>query len=152
VARQLAAYEVPGLADYLRQQSSLEEILRHDARSGLDFIASGGRTTEPQRLLEDTGLPRLFDRLFELYDVVLVDTPPTMVAFDAALLAPYTDFSLYVVEWDRTPRRAVEAGIEHLHSFDIPVGGVVLTKVDLERQRQYSDYVDFCFRSSDYYS
>ncbi|MGE5478445.1 MAG: GumC family protein [Bacteroidales bacterium] len=152
VARQLAAYEVPGLADYLRQQSSLEEILRHDARSGLDFIASGGRTTEPQRLLEDAGLPRLFDRLFELYDVVLVDTPPTMVAFDAALLAPYTDFSLYVVEWDRTPRRAVEAGIEHLRSFDIPVGGVVLTKVDLERQRQYSDYVDFCFRSSDYYS
>lgn len=151
VARQLAAYEVPGLSDYLRQQSSLEEILRHDARSGLDFIASGGRTTEPQRLLEDAGLPKLFERLFDLYDMVLVDTPPTMVAFDAALLAPFVDFSLYVVEWDRTPRRAVEAGIEHLRSFDIPVGGVVLTKVDLDRQRQYSDYVDFCFRSSDYY-
>ncbi|HLO76691.1 MAG TPA: Wzz/FepE/Etk N-terminal domain-containing protein [Magnetospirillum sp.] len=151
VARQLAAYEVPGLTDYLRQQSSLEEILRHDSRSGLDFVASGGRTTEPQRLLEDAGLPKLFDRLFALYDMVLVDTPPTMVAFDAALLAPYADFSLYVVEWDRTPKRAVEAGIEHLRSFEIPVGGVVLTKVDLERQRQYSDYVDFCFRSSDYY-
>lgn len=151
VARQLAAYEVPGLADYLRQQSSLEEIVRHDARSGLDFIASGGRTTEPQRLLEDVALPRLFERLFSLYDMVLVDTPPTMVAFDAALLAPFVDFSLYVVEWDNTPRRAVEAGIEHLRSFGIPVGGIVLTKVDLERQRQYSDYVDFCFRSSDYY-
>lgn len=151
VARQLAAYEVPGLSDYLRQQSSLEEIVRHDTRSGLDFIASGGRTTEPQRLLEDAGLARLFERLFDLYDMVLVDTPPTMVAFDAALLAPLADFSLYVVEWDRTPRRAVEAGIEHLRSFEIPVGGVVLTKVDLERQRQYSDYVDFCFRSSDYY-
>lgn len=151
VARQLAAYEVPGLSDYLRQQSSLEEIIRHDARSGLDFIASGGRTTEPQRLLEDTGLPKLFDRLFQLYDMVLVDTPPTMVAFDTALLAAFADFSLYVVEWDRTPRRAVEAGIEHLRSFGIPIGGVVLTKVDLERQRQYSDYVDFCFRSSDYY-
>lgn len=151
VARQLAAYEVPGLSDYLRQQASLEEIVRHDARSGLDFIASGGRTTEPHRLLEDAGLPKLFERLFELYDMVLVDTPPTMVAFDAALLAAYADFSLYVVEWDRTPKRAVEAGIEHLRTFDIPVGGVVLTKVDLDRQRQYSDYVDFCFRSSDYY-
>ena len=151
VARQLSAYEVPGLADYLRQQASFEEIVRHDARSGLDFIASGGRTNEPQRMLEDAGLPRLFDRLFELYDMVLVDTPPTMVAFDAALLEAFADFALYVVEWDKTPRRAVEAGIEHLRSFDIPVGGVVLTKVDLERQRQYSDYVDFCFRSSDYY-
>ena len=151
VARQLGAYEVPGIADYLRQQASLEEIVRHDTRSGLDFIASGGRTTEPQRLLEDPATAKLFDTLFQRYDAVLVDTPPTMVAFDAALLAPLTDFALYVVEWDRTPRRAVEAGIEHLRSFDIPVGGVVLTKVDLDRQRQYSDYVDFCFRSSDYY-
>jgi capsular exopolysaccharide synthesis family protein len=151
VARQLGAYEVPGLSDFLRQQSSLEEIVRHDTRSGLDFIAAGGHTTEPQRLLEDAALPRLFDHLFGRYDMVLVDTPPTMVAFDAALLAPFADFSLYVVEWDKTPKRAVEAGIEHLRSFDIPVGGVVLTKVDLERQRQYSDYVDFCFRSSDYY-
>lgn len=151
VAHQLGAYEVPGLSDFLRQQSSLEEILRHDTRSGLDFITSGGRTSEPQRLLEDAGLPKLFAHLFDRYHMVLVDTPPTMVAFDAALLAPFADFSLYVVEWDRTPKRAVEAGIEHLRSFDIPIGGVVLTKVDLDRQRQYSDYVDFCFRSSDYY-
>jgi len=151
VARQLGAYEVPGLADYLRQQASLEEILRHDSRSGLDFVASGGRTTEPQRLLEDNATAQLFTKLMDMYDVVLVDTPPTMVAFDAALIAATCDFALYVVEWDRTPRSAVKAGIEHLKAFDIEVGGVVLTKVDLEKQRQYSDYVDFCFRSSDYY-
>ncbi len=151
VARQLAAYEVPGFTDFLRQQASLEEILRHDTRSGLDFVASGGRTTEPQRLLEDPAAAKAFEHFLARYDVVLVDTPPTMVAFDAALLAPIADFALYVVEWDRTPRRAVEAGIEHLKSFEIPVGGVVLTKVDLDRQRQYSDYVDFCFRSSEYY-
>jgi polysaccharide biosynthesis transport protein len=151
VARQLGAYEVPGLADYLRQQASLEEIIRHDTRSGLDFVASGGRTTEPQRLLEDHATTALFTAFLDRYDVVLVDTPPTMVAFDAALLADICDFALYVVEWDKTPKRAVEAGIEHLRSFDIPVGGVVLTKVNLERQRQYSDYVDFCFRSSEYY-
>lgn len=151
VARQLGAYEVPGLADYLRQQASLQEILRHDSRTGLDFIASGARTSEPQRLLEDPAFAPLFAKLHTLYDVVLVDTPPTMVAFDAALLAGLCDFALYVVEWDKTPRRAVQAGVEHLTSFDIPVGGAVLTKVDLDRQRQYSDYVDFCFRSTEYY-
>ncbi len=151
VARQLSTYEVPGLGDYLAQQSSLEEIIRHDSRSALDFVAAGRHTSEPQRLLEDPALALLFERLKERYDIVLVDTPPTMVAFDAALLAPFSLFCLYVVEWDRTPRRAVEAGIDHLRSFEIPIGGVVLSKVDLERQRQYSDYVDFCFRSSTYY-
>lgn len=151
VARQLNAYEIPGLSDYLRQQSSLEEILRHDSRSGLDFVASGSRAQDPQRLLEDPAARAAFHHFIDAYDVVLIDTPPTMVAFDAALLADLCDMALYVVEWDTTPRRAVEAGIEHLTAFSIPVGGVVLTKVNLDRQRQYSDYVDFCFRSSEYY-
>jgi capsular exopolysaccharide synthesis family protein len=151
VARQLNSYELPGLADFLRETASLDEIVRHDPRSGLDFIASGGRASDPQKLLDD---PRLGDALRQLmgrYDVVLLDTPPTMVALDVALVAPYARFAVYVVEWDRTPRRAVEAGIEHLKSFDVPVAGVVLSKVDLDKQRHYSDYVDFCFRSAEYY-
>lgn len=151
VARQLDTYDIPGLSDYLRQQASAEEIVRNDGRTGLSFVAAGARTGDPQRLLADTRARELIERFIAAYDVVLLDTPPTMVAFDAALLAPVAEFVLYVVEWDRTPRRAVEAGIDHLKSFDILVGGVVLTKVDLERQRQYSDYVDFCFRNSEYY-
>lgn len=151
VARQLDTYDIPGLADYVRQQSSLEEILRHDSRTGLHFVAAGARIGEPQRLLGDPRTRQVLAELITRYDVVLIDTPPTMVAFDASLLAPLCDVCLYVVEWDRTPKRAVEAGIEHLKSFGMTVGGVALTKVDLERQRQYSDYVDFCFRSSEYY-
>ncbi|CAA7625488.1 Wzz/FepE/Etk N-terminal domain-containing protein [Magnetospirillum sp. UT-4] len=151
VARQLDAYEVPGLSDFARQQASLEEVVRHDPRSGLDFIAAGGHTAEPQRVLEDPAVAAALKTLAARYDWVLVDTPPTMVASDAALLTGRCGMALYVVEWDKTPRRAVEAGIEHLRAFDIIIGGVVLTKVDLDRQRQYSDYVDFCFRSSEYY-
>ncbi len=151
VAMQLDAYRVPGLSDFLQQRASAEEIVRHDSRTGLDFVTSGSRTPDPQRLLDDPAMHTLFEKWNSHYDLVLVDTPPVMVAFDAALLADQSDFVIYVVEWDKTPRRAVEAGIEHLRSFDLNVGGVVLTKVNLDRQRQYSDYVDFCFRSSEYY-
>jgi polysaccharide biosynthesis transport protein len=152
VATQLDAYRVPGLSDLLQQQASLEEVVRHDNRTGLDFVAAGSRIQDPQKLLGDPGLRVAFSRWLSLYDVVLVDTPPVMAAFDAALLAGFCDFAVYVVEWDRTPQRAVEAGIDHLRSFDIPVGGVILSKVDLDRQRQYADYVDFCFRGSGYYA
>jgi len=151
VAIQLDSYRVPGFADYLREQASLDEIVRHDRRSGLDFVTSGGRTQDPQRLLHSDAAGAALAHWLETYEVVLIDTPPIMVAFDAALLAPYCDFAAYVVEWDKTPSRAVEAGIEHLRAFEIDVAGVVLSKVDLDRQRQYADYVDFCFRNSEYY-
>ncbi|MDA8231074.1 MAG: polysaccharide biosynthesis tyrosine autokinase [Magnetospirillum sp.] len=151
VALQLDSYRVPGLSDFLREQASAEEIVRHDSRTGLDFVASGARTQDPQRLLGDPRIHGILERWLDSYELVLIDTPPVMVAFDVALLAAHCDFAAYVVEWNKTPRRAVEAGIEHLKSFDMTVGGIVLTKVDLHRQRQYSDYVDFCFRSSEYY-
>ncbi len=151
VARQLDAYRIPGLADLLGQHASPDEAVRHDPRTGLDFVAAGARTRDPQRLLGDPRLRGLFATWLAAYDMVLVDTPPVMVAFDAALLADNCGMALYVVEWDRTPRRAVEAGIEHLRGFDVPVAGVVLSKIDLDRQRQYGDYVDFCFRNSEYY-
>ncbi|MBI5165601.1 MAG: polysaccharide biosynthesis tyrosine autokinase [Magnetospirillum sp.] len=151
VARHLDAYQAPGLSDYLNQEASLQEIVRHDSRTCLDFVAAGTPASDAQRLLDDPTLLAAFARWQEEYEVVLVDTPPTMVAFDAAVLAPAAAFAVYVVEWDRTPRRAVEAGIEHLGAFAIPIGGVALSKVDLDRQREYGDYVDFCFRNAEYY-
>lgn len=152
VAAQIGGYEIPGLADHVRQQASMEEIVRHDPRTGLDFIPSGARLGDPQTLLADPRCAAAIESLLAAYEVVLIDTPPVMAVSDAALLAPLCDFAVYVVEWERTPRRAVEAGIDLLKSFDLEIGGAVLSKVDLDRQRQYDDYVDFCFRNSEYYN
>jgi len=151
VAGQLDAPSVPGITDYVGQRAALEEIVRHDSRSGLDFVTAGSPTQEPQRVLADPLVAAAFAGWLKAYEVVLIDTPPVMIAFDAVLLAAHCAATVYAVEWGRTPVGAVQAGIDQLRAFDMAVAGVVLTKVDLKRQPQYDDYVDFCFRSAEYY-
>ncbi len=152
VAPLLGVAHGPGLAEFLHQEMSLDEVVRVDPQTGLHFAAAGSRVGDPQKLLRAAvGSPQLAG-FMELFDVVVVDTPPTMVASDSAALSRICDFALYVVEWDKTPRRAVEAGVAYLQSLNVTIAGVVLSKVDMERQRQNSDYVDFCFRYEDYYA
>lgn len=151
VSRLLNVNNQPGFADYLDAQAPLDQIVHLDDHSGLHYITAGTRVTDPQRLLGSKTCAATLAGFKEEYDVVLVDSPPTMVASDSAILARTCETALYVVEWDKTPRRAVQAGVEYLRSFDINVAGVVLSKVDMNKQRQYGDYVDFAFRYGEYY-
>jgi capsular exopolysaccharide synthesis family protein len=151
VSRLLNVNNQPGFADYLDAQAPLDQIVHLDDHSGLHYITAGTRVTDPQRLLGSKTCAATLAGFKEEYDVVLVDSPPTMVASDSAILARTCETALYVVEWDKTPRRAVQAGVEYLRSFEINVAGVVLSKVDMNKQRQYGDYVDFAFRYGEYY-
>lgn len=153
VARRLGLPQTPGLADFLRQEAPIEDVIRVDERTGLHVAPAGARSDQdPQRLLNSHLMPSSLNAFMEGYEVVIVDSPPTMVASDAALLVKGCDFALYVVEWDKTPRHAVQAGIEYLQSLGGKVAGVVLSKVNFDKQKQHADYVDFCFRYEDYYT
>lgn len=151
VARLLGGRNAPGFTDYLIQQNSLDEIVRLDEQSGLHYIAAGSRCEDPQKMLNSALAGTTLAALREKFDLVIIDSPPTMVASDSAVLAKICDLALYIVEWDKTPRRAVQAGVDYLQSFGVRIAGVVLSKVDFDRQRQYSDYVDFAFRDYEYY-
>jgi succinoglycan biosynthesis transport protein ExoP len=151
VSRMLSVSNQPGFADYLDNQVPLDQIVHLDDHSGMHYITAGTRVNDPQRLLGSNICAATLAGFKDQYDVVLIDSPPTMVASDSAILARTCETALYVVEWDKTPRRAVQAGVEYLRSFDIHVAGVVLSKVDMNKQRQYGDYVDFAFRYGEYY-
>ena len=62
-----------------------------------------------------------------LADFVLVDSPPLLVANDAAELARHADGVLLVARAGRTLIEAAERSTELLQRLEIPVVGVVLT-------------------------
>lgn len=153
VARRLGLPPEPGLADFLRQEAPIEDVIRVDEATGLNVAPAGARANQdPLRLLNSHLMSSSLNAFMEGYEVVIVDSPPTMVASDSALLARGCDAALYVVEWDKTPRHAVLAGVEYLQSMGGKVAGVILSKVNFNKQKQHTDYVDFCFRYEDYYT
>jgi Mrp family chromosome partitioning ATPase len=60
-------------------------------------------TPNPQELLLGELLPQLIYQLIELYDYVIMDTPPIGIISDALILDHFADVTLFVVRPNRTP-------------------------------------------------
>ena len=140
-----------GLVDFLREDAELDTVIRQDEPTGLYYIPAGRRCDDPQRLLDSTIGASLLTGLTNRFEVVIIDSPPTMVASDGAVLAKASDLVLYVVAWDKTPRGAVQAGVDYLQVHGAKVAGIILSKVDFDRSGQHGDYVDYAFRYHEYY-
>ena len=95
----------------------------------------------------------LLNQARRLYDLVIVDTPPSLAFSDYAVLAPLVDHVLLVVRWRVTPRRAVQAALKDLAWHDAPVAGLVLNQVRLAdySRRTKSDPLSYYHTTSSYY-
>jgi Mrp family chromosome partitioning ATPase len=81
---------------------------------------------------------KLIDQLTQSYDLVILDTPPSLVVTDARIISKLADAVVYIVQWNKTPRSAVNEGLKELLSVNAPVAGLVMTQVNEARASKYS--------------
>jgi capsular exopolysaccharide synthesis family protein len=143
----------PDLALLLAGEATLQQAIQKDA-SGADVIISRTKTPNPQDLISSKQMEKLVMTARELYDVVIIDTPPIMAMTDAALIARLADSVVYVVRWASTPRDVVGEGLKQFNNFGIKLTGAVLTQVDLQQHKQYGygDYGYYYGHYKNYYS
>lgn len=73
------------------------------------------------------------------FDYVIVDLPPLGPVIDALSMLPYTDASVLVAEWGRTPRRLLRSLLDREPELADHIIGVVLNKVDLGTLPKFTD-------------
>lgn len=88
-----------GLADVLGRRVALDQAVQTWAEGRFDVLASGPLTVDPDGLLTSPDVRGLLSTLRLRYDVVLVDTAPTLAYSDAAVLAPWVDGVLLVCRY-----------------------------------------------------
>jgi polysaccharide biosynthesis transport protein len=91
-------WELPnsvGLTNILVEPGRWSGVIRSENEQ-LDVITAGITPPNPLRLIDSHRMASLIDEWREIYDFVLVDTPPLAVASDALLLAQMTDGILMV--------------------------------------------------------
>jgi tyrosine-protein kinase len=121
----------PGLIDVLRGAPDvrrLTDLNLTTAIRGVRFVASGAPVRNPAALLGHIG-----DHLSDargLGDFVLVDSPPLLMASEAADLAHHADAVLLVVRAGRTSIGAASRSAELLERLGVPILGAVLVGGD----------------------
>ncbi len=118
----------PGVSDFLRGDADEFSILQRGPMENLAFIPGGRQISNPAELIGNGRLELLLRRLGEVFDWVVVDSPPAVPVADASLIARYCDGILLVVMSAKTPFDLAQRARQEFRSM--PVLGVVLNRVE----------------------
>ncbi len=133
-----------GLSGILSGQNSIEECLQAvpDVEN-LYLIASGILPPNPSELLSGKYVDRLFKKLEEMFDVIIVDTPPVTVVSDALSLCNRVDGVLVVASNNKTSYPELQEAIKNLEFADAKILGVVFNRAKPRvstRGNKYNNY------------
>ncbi len=143
-----------GLTDLLMGECDLDEAIKIDEKSGLHFLTAGTAVSDPTQLFLAKKTKAVLAELSDIYDLLIIDSPPLQAVSDARLLAQLCDAVLFVVHWGKTQQQAVVSGMQSIAEAHAPLSGVILSRVDLKKHAQYS-YSDSGYyygRANKYYT
>ena len=95
-------------------------------------------------------LQRCIERLDEVYDIILFDSPPYLAVADVAVLSEYAVAAVAVARYQKTDRRHLR-DLKRRFSFPgIQVFGVVINRVSVrEKDYYYHQYYYYGYGDSD---
>lgn len=109
-----------GLADLIAgSRKQLPELVRQPDGCGFDVLPAGSSSKSVQKLFRSERFSQILDEARGRYDYVLLDTPPLVPVFDAAVLARKVDGMILVVAADRTPRKLLSAALDMVDSSKV---------------------------------
>ena len=118
-----------GLNDLCLGAASPSDCIQSLPGSGVDIILAGTVNPNPQELFCSTKFSDMLNKLSEIYDVIVIDSPPSGGLSDAMLLATQVDQVAYVIKAGSTPVAKARASIKALKSANAPLAGVVVNQV-----------------------
>ena len=122
--------ETEGVTEYLDGKKEIESVIkRTDINENLFVIPSGLVPANPSELLLNGRLQLLFSYLDEVFDCIIIDSPPVGPVTDATIISPLCDATLYVIRQGVTPRMFVQKLDKHIDKGSLKNMAIVLNAV-----------------------
>lgn len=138
----LRVSRAPGLVDLLMNPGEflLEEF--ETSIRDLHFIPAGSTSTRPSELVGSAVLRDGLHSLREIFDTIIIDSPPVLAVTDAVVISTLCDATVVVCNANSTDRQALNVTRQTLEAVGINVAGVILNKFDARKagMRGYSVY------------
>lgn len=126
VASLLGLERSVGLTTVLVGRSELQDSIQKHSDSGIYFLASGPIPPNPTEVLQSQAAQTLFDRLNQMFDMVIIDAPPLLPVSDAAIMARDVDGAILVVRHGKTTKDQLQQARLRLAQVDANLFGVAV--------------------------
>lgn len=139
-----------GLSSLLQGTAQIDSAIVPTGIVGFDVLPAGPGSERSNELLASTSMVELLDELDRRYDIVVVDTPPSGMLSDAAILSKMVDGVLVVVREQTVSRTLVREVVHRLQQVGAPVLGVIVNAVDMTgRASKYKYYYGYRYQYYD---
>jgi capsular exopolysaccharide synthesis family protein len=138
----------PGLSDLLvSEQAPPVQQITTEVHSGaangspgtLRVLPAGAHAESAVEWLSSARMQTVVEELRAEDDVVVFDSPPTLVVVDPVVLARYAEGVLFVVDSRKTRRRDARRAVEALRAIGAPLLGVAFNRSNTKQSR-YDSY------------
>jgi tyrosine-protein kinase Etk/Wzc len=122
-----------GVTEYLvNKELTLEELVVHSSENeNLDILLSGAIPPNPAELLMQDRTKTLFDEAKATYDLVIVDSAPTILVTDTLLINKYADVTAYVTRANYTDTSLLEFVSDIINEGKLKNVAVIVNNVKL---------------------
>lgn len=115
-----------GLTSLLAGRNQLPEVLQTTAYPGLSAITSGPIPPNPAELLGSNRMKGILQQLRELFDIVIIDSPPVLAVADPIVLGAQTDGCVLVLDTSMTKRDVALTAKMKLDKVNARMLGVII--------------------------
>lgn len=128
---------LPGLADVLTGDATIEQAIRTTSIPNLWAMPSGKTSTGATGLLDTARLRDILDYLKGQFDWVFLDAPPVVGISDASVLASKVDAVLLVIQHRSYPREVSIRAKQIIENVGGNLLGVVFNNINMTRDSYY---------------
>jgi len=121
----------------LSGERRIEDVVIADPRIGADVLIGEESRTNAADVFSSARFADFLREMREIYDVIIIDTPPVLVVPDARVIAQSADAVLFTVKWDSTARPQVDEALRLFETVGQRVSGLVLNQISPRGMRRY---------------
>jgi capsular exopolysaccharide synthesis family protein len=127
-----------GLSDMITHNLTIDQAVQ-EINPYLDILTSGTKLPFPAEFLMSEKLKDLIKSLREIYERIIIDTPPMTAVADANIISSFTDGMILVIASRDAQIDVCERVLDELKSNGANIIGSVLTRVE-KKDHKYMQY------------
>lgn len=120
----------PGLSGILASTHTPADVIHKTEVENLHFITRGKIPPNPSELLMHANFESFLQQLSNIYDMVIVDTPPILAVTDAALVGRLAGTSLIVTRFGLNPAKEIQTTLQRFRNNGIDIKGAIFNAVE----------------------
>jgi capsular exopolysaccharide synthesis family protein len=123
-----------GLSNYLFGDLVLKELIQDSDLGNLKIITAGNEIHRPENIVNSNEFKLFLGRMKEVFEVIILDTPPFGIISDSTALLKRAEATLLVTKYRKTNRGVFLKTIEELERINANVSGIVLNSFDHRKE------------------